>query len=102
MLVLQCYTLSCGVLLKGNMEKHREFETPAVRHGPRGGTHRALPVGNDFTQIEVVWLLTGPSLNVLNKMQNLDLKSPREGGLNSAVLKMGGKSNLLEKSILRR
>lgn len=44
--------------------------------------------------------LTG--LNALNKLQNLDLKSPREGGLNSAPLKMGGESDLLEKSILRR
>lgn len=101
-LVLQCNTLSSGILLKGNMEKQEEFETPAVWQGPRAGTHWALPVGNDFTQIEGVQHHTRPSLNALNKLQNLDLKSPREGGLNLALLKMGGKSDLLEKSILRR
>lgn len=41
-------------------------------------------VGNDFAQIEGVQHLTGPCFNVLNKLQNLELKSPREGGLNSA------------------
>lgn len=29
-LVLQCNTLSSGILLKGNMEQQEEFETPAV------------------------------------------------------------------------
>lgn len=62
-------------------------------------------LGSDFTQIEGsirFTHLTGPSLNALNKLQNLDLKSPREGELNSALLKMVGDSDLLEKSILRR
>lgn len=46
--------------------------------------------------------LTGLNLNTLNKLRNLDLKSPREGGLNSVLFKMGDKSNLLERYILSR
>lgn len=53
---------------------------------------------------EGVWHLTGSNLNALNKLQHLDLnlKSPREGGLNSVLFKMSDKSDLLEKYILSR
>lgn len=46
--------------------------------------------------------LTGLNLNTLNKVWDLDLKSPREGGLDSVLFKMGDKSDLLERYILGR
>ncbi|PKU41040.1 hypothetical protein llap_8655 [Limosa lapponica baueri] len=132
MIVTLCYTLSGGILLKGYLEKQehlrRKVETKETKFmlgsaesslrpplcdklQVAGHTEHCLvttwqfgkPGHNDFTlRFEGVQHLIRSNLNDLNKLQHLDLKSPREGGLNSVLFKMGDKSNLLERYILSR
>lgn len=91
--VLQGSTLSSGILLKGNLEKEGEFWDSCSMTRAKDGTPWALTRAVTLHRLKRsirFTHLTGPSLNALNKLQNLDLKSQREGGLNSALLKMVG------------